>query len=169
VQNFIQKNIKKFGEKMYNNENNAQKQFNRLGYDTFIGRTIFPDGREFFVTLDLHRGGSGSYTTIKQACGDLIYEVKEGKKVSLYHNPGKIGPITRNTGDVSNNLESLLKKLGAENLKTIENTEEQTYTLSERTYEPFKPEQMAELKKMYDSEPEMKKYPSPFSNQITLN
>ena len=53
------------------------------GYDVFIGREIFDDGLEAFVTLPLQQRSACSYTSLVVACEELCDSVKEGKKVLL--------------------------------------------------------------------------------------
>ncbi|HLD40341.1 MAG TPA: hypothetical protein VJB13_04325 [Candidatus Nanoarchaeia archaeon] len=57
------------------------------GYDVFIGREIFEDGLEAFVTLPLQDRGACSYTSLVVACEELCDSVRSGKKVLLSQSP----------------------------------------------------------------------------------
>ena len=60
------------------------------GYDVFIGREIFEDGLEAFVTLPLQGRGASSYTSLVMACAELCNSIKDGKRVLLYQSPGQV-------------------------------------------------------------------------------
>jgi len=66
---------------------NRNNGLNDYGFHVFIGREIFDEGHECFVTLDV-RGGT-SYTTLDQAVGDLFRAVEKGRKVLLSKSPGR--------------------------------------------------------------------------------
>lgn len=116
---------------------NKKSKINSFGYDTFIGREIFKDRHESFVSLDFSDLSSVSCSSLDFMLYYLCDQVKKGKKVLLCKSPGEKGPTkhTSPTGD---------------------------YIIAGRKYEPLKPEQMDSFKKMYGIEPEMKKFPSPF-------
>ena len=99
------------------------------GYDVFIGREIFDDGLEAFVTLSLQDRGACSYTSLVVACEELCDSVREGKSVLLYQGPGQ----------------------------------------AEAKYEPFKPEQMTLLQRLYAQKEEMKRFSNPFENQPLIH
>lgn len=148
------------------NQPRKEKEIDSLGYDMFIGREIFEDGHENFVTLNLHSMGSSSYLSLEQACDDLCIGVEKGERVLLYQSPGKVGPKTRKASNVFETLNSTLGKImGEGDAAIVVGKEEGIYTLAGRGYEPFKQEQMALLRKMYQNKPEMKRFPNPFNAQ----
>lgn len=143
-----------------------------FGYDTFIGREVFEDGKEFVVTLDLHGGGSISYTTLFQACKDLSEAVRTGKAVLLSRSPGAGLPVHGVSGDaldirVKNLISGIVATARAHGdiaMVQEKTPDGQPYTIAGRTYLPFKPDQMASLRKMYEQE-SMKSFPNPFEQQ----
>ncbi len=152
--------------------NEPREEINGLGYDRFIGREIFEEGDENFVTLNLHSMGSGSYLSLEQACDDLCREVESGERVLLYQSPGQVGPKTRRTSHIFEALTSALAKTMREGNAAMvveQGQGEETYNLAGRRYEPFKPEQMTLLQKMYQEKPEMKRFPNPFDAQPLIH
>lgn len=57
------------------------------GFHVFVGREVFDDGHEVFVTLDAVAGTS--YTTLNQALGDISSAAEKGRKVLLSKSPGR--------------------------------------------------------------------------------
>jgi hypothetical protein len=139
-----------------------------FGCDIFIGREIFSEGFELFATLDLRSLGSHSYRSLEMACKELCAAVKEGKQVLLYQSPGEVGPRTRRAAPVFEALNLGLgetMKEGDGVMVVDKEPSKETYRLDGRRYEPFKPNQMAILQRMYQDKPEMKKFPNPFDAQ----
>lgn len=141
-------------------------ELNSFGYDEFIGREIFKNKKENFVSLDLHSKGSISYTSINQACDNLCSLVKEGKKVLLFKSPGNCEEEEQNDSEIFNILNQTVNNLIKERNKAIiKGSCEGSYTLCERSYQPFNTKQMETLEKMYESKIDMKLLPNPFLNQ----
>ena len=152
--------------------NNLREEIDGLGYDRFIGREIFEDGDKNFVSLNLHSMGSSSYLSLEQACHDLCRGVESGERVLLYQSPGQIGPQTRRAAHISEALNSALADTMREGdaVMVIDQRQgEETYTLAGRIYEPFKPEQMTLLQKMYQDKQEMKRFQNPFDAQPKIH
>jgi len=59
---------------------------NDYGFHLFIGREVFDNGQEVFVTLD---NGSKSYIPLCAALEELCEAVKKGRKVPLTRSPGR--------------------------------------------------------------------------------
>jgi len=152
--------------------NKPKEEIDGLGYNQFIGREIFEDGDENFVTLNLHSMGSGSYLSLEQACDNLCRGVERGEKVLLYLSPGRVGLKTRRASHIFEALNSALGEIMREGdaaMVVDQGQGEETYTLAGRRYEPFKPEQMTLLQRMYQDKPEMKKFPNPFDAQPLIH
>ena len=109
-------------------------------YDIFIGREIFDDGLETFVTRPLQGSGVCSYASLIIACEELCNSVREGKSVLLYLAPDQVSPLTR-------------ERPGS----------------TESRFESFKPEQMGLLQRLYAQKEEMKRFPDPFDNQPQIH
>jgi hypothetical protein len=152
--------------------NKPKEEINGLGYDRFIGREIFEDGDENFVTLNLHSMGSGSYLSLEQACDDLCSGIESGERVLLYQSPGQVGFKTRRAPHIFEALNSALAdtmREGDAAMVVDQGQGEETYTLAGRRYEPFEPEQMTLLQKMYQDKEKMKRFPNPFDAQPLIH
>jgi len=120
----------------------------QFDYDLFIGREIFEDGYENFVTLDLQSMGSVSYSSLEQAFEDYCRGLKEGKRILLFQSPGQIGAQLKERSFVFQLLNSTLRKTLKAGISAIvidQKQEKETYILKERKFKPFKPEQLAFL------------------------
>jgi hypothetical protein len=117
---------------------NKQPKIHSFGYDSFIGREIFKDRHESFVSLDFSDLSAVSCSSLDFMLYYLCDQVKKGKKVLLCKSPGEKGPT-----------------------KHASPTGE--YIIAGRKYEPLKPEQMNYFRKMYRLETEMKRFPDPFN------
>ena len=94
------------------------------------------------------------------------------KEYYSYQSPGSVGPKTRKTSSVLEALTSALAgiiKSGDQTYIVGQEQEEETYTLAGRRYEPFKPEQMTLLQRMYTQREETRRFPNPFDNQPPLH
>ncbi|GEM_PF-4427336 len=111
----------------------------KANYDVFIGREIVENGEEYLVTVSLPSQACSSYWTLEQACEELCDSVKAGKSVLLYQTPDQAAPLTRKIPKVT-----------------------------ESRYQPFKPNEMDLLQKLYAEKEEMKRFPNPFENQPYL-
>jgi len=148
---------------------NLDDKIESWGYDEFIGREVFHDGSEAFVTLDLKSFGSTSYRSLEMACDQLCYNVKEGKKVLLVRNPGYVGSKSRKASLISESLNSNVFKLGINARIVDQEPGVDEYIIPGRRYEPFNSEQMTTLQMMYQEKLDMKKFPNPFDNQPLIN
>ena len=138
------------------------------GYNQFIGREIFEDGHENFVTLNLHTGGSNSYRSLRQACNDLCRGVESGERISLYKSLGHVRPKTRSASPIFEALTSALGEIKREDADVMvfdQNQEKKTYTTVGREYKKFTTDQMILLQQMYLNKPEMQRFPNPFVAQ----
>jgi len=143
-----------------------------FGKDTFIGREVFKDGSETYVTLNLRSLGSISYKSLEMACDELCDAVKMGDRVLLSQSPGQVEPRTWRASHCLDVLKSALEeRMGEVDAYIVvdQSQREETYTIDGRRYEPFKAEQMTLLQKMYKDKPEMKNFPNPFGAQPIIH
>lgn len=149
-----------------------QHKIESKGFDEFIGREIYEEGYENFVSLNLKDLGSSSYRFIKTALDYLCNFIKEGKKVLLSKSPGSIGREVKNGKKIldllMNSVNEFMKDNAKERDKVIikyQYPEDDSYILSSRKYEPFTKKQMEELKNMYELRTDLKLFPNPFLYQ----
>jgi len=142
-------------------------EINDFGCDYFVGREIFKDGDEDFVSLNLQGHGSVSSYSLDFIFDYMCYKIKAGEKILLYKSPGEIGPRKSSTSveEIVNAFRAVFI-IGPPIFGTSsgQDKKDEYYTISGRRYEPLKPEHMNLLKIMYELDPEMKEFPSPFKD-----
>ncbi len=110
-----------------------------LGYDRFIGRVVSPDNTERYVSLNLKTLNGNYHTDFCWSYQDIGQALSWGNKIMLARGPGQLLQFKDEEGPIQLNR-----------------------------FEPFTPEQMAELRERFEADPEMQKYENPFENQPTL-
>ena len=139
-----------------------------MGYDVFYGRCI-EGGVETLVSLDLNSLGGGIYFSIEETCDNLLYDVKQGRKVLLYRSPGKIGRTVVTDEEAERDFKQifgLIVSTPSSKVVTHTDGESRGHVIEERNYLPFKPEQMEELKELYQKK-NVHGYPDPFTKNTT--
>jgi len=114
---------------------NPKESQTKSQYDIFMGRVVYHNDHELFVTHGIE-GATATSSSLDHILGEICFYVAQGKKLQFTQVP--------------------------ESLKSQANHDSRT---SSKSYELFTEEQINTLKDMYETRKDMKEFENPFDNQ----
>lgn len=133
-------------------------------YQVFIGRAIYPNGGEFYVSLDLETGGLVETESIGFLARLLNDSVNDSKKVLLTKSPIRRREKPSQKQRVLEVMLETCKKV-QEASGRIRLTKDETDEKKPESYEPLEKERLDELRKLWTRKYKKDAPENPFSYQ----
>jgi len=144
-------------------------------YDVFIGTCTFPESSsvsEFptYVVVPLAKDlGESSASSLGALCDMLCWDVENGKSVTFTEVPLPTESVYRGGREKDMAMLELACSLSEEDMDMPITTGRRGSVLYGRSYDTLSPEDIEELRRLYHSRPEMKRFPDPFAGLPSTN